>query len=247
LPVFPQTHLYFATRLLNRTSDSIALGSVFPDMVITREVTWSDTHCRGTDLYRYLAPDRELRDFSLAAVTHGADPAGLDYYGDKSYPPYGHGFCFEKARPLVDRTVAACRVPPDLGWWKAHNILEMGIELCFAASGRFGLALQRGFANAGLVARLAGRLARFLPLPEDEFIRRMHDYPSLVDLSPATAGSLAEKYAVQTMRKHGVVIDTSAVAGLIEEARDLVLPDLEGFFLFSERRVAAVLQNLPQA
>jgi len=243
--MFPQTHLYFATRLLRRTSDAVALGSVFPDMVITPDVTWNDTHCRGTELYLHLARDRELREFSLAAVTHGADPAGLDYYGDKSYPPYPHGFCFEKARPLVEQTVAACRVSPELGWWKAHNILEMGIELRLGASGRFGLALQQGFANSGLIARLAERLAGFLPLPGDEFIRRMREYPSLVDLSPATPGSLAEKYAVQMMKKHGVCIDTPAVAGLIEQAQNLVVPDLERFFLFSEQRVAAVLRDLP--
>ncbi|HUW65508.1 MAG TPA: hypothetical protein VMW83_12615 [Spirochaetia bacterium] len=244
--MFPQTHLYFAARILDRMSDAIALGSVFPDMIITSEVTWNDTHCRGAELYRYLCRESQLRDFSLAAVTHGAAPAGLDFYGDKSYPPYNHGFCFEKARPLVEKTIIACRVPEEMGWWKAHNILEMGIELSFGASGRWGQALQRGFANDELIGRLAERLTRFFPLPAGEFIRRMRDYPCLVELSAATAGSLAEKYAVQMMRKHGIEIDIPAVAELIELAGATVAPDLDGFFLFTERRVAAVLKDLSQ-
>lgn len=245
--MFPQTHLYFAARILSRMSDAIALGSVFPDMVITREVTWNDTHCRGAELYRYLCRDRQLRDFSLAAVTHGASPAGLDFYGDKSYPPYDHGFCFEKSRPLVEKTIAACRVPEEMGWWKAHNILEMGIELSFAAQGRWGWALQRAFHNEELIGRLAERLTGFLPLPAGEFIRRMHDYPSLVELNAATSGSLAAKYAVQMVAKHGVEIDVPAVAGLIESARSSVAPDLDGFFLFVEQRVTAVLRDLSPA
>jgi len=242
--MFPQTHLYFAARMLSRMSDAIALGSVFPDMVITPEVTWNDTHCRGAELYRYLGSDRQLRDFSLAAVTHGASPAGLDFYGDKSYPPYNHGFCFEKARPLVDKTIAACRVPDELGWWKAHNILEMGIELSFAAQGRWGGFLRQALTNDELIGRLAERLAGFLPLPAGEFVRRMHQYPGLVELNAATAESLAGKYAVQMRAKHGAEIDIPAVAGLIELARESVAPDLEGFFRFTEQRVAAVLREL---
>jgi hypothetical protein len=72
----------------------------------------------------------------------------------------------------------------------------------------------------------------------------MRDYPEMVELSAATPESLAQKYAIQMRLKHGIEIDTAAVAGLIEQAGAQTAADLPGFFTDVEQRVASVLREL---
>ncbi len=141
--MYPQTHIYFAEKVLARENDSVALGSVFPDMIIGRYFNHLKAHSRGAEIYRYLRNNGAFSDFRDGVVTHGFDPKGLDYYGDEKYLDYERGYCFERGRPFVLATVMACNIPYEMGWWKAHNIIEMGVELLVGLSGHYGEKIKR--------------------------------------------------------------------------------------------------------
>ncbi|MCL6639240.1 MAG: hypothetical protein K6T80_06110 [Firmicutes bacterium] len=239
--MYPQTHIFFAEKVLGRQNDSIALGSIFPDMIIGKSFTHQEAHSRGAELYRFLREKGALGDFRKAVVTHGFDPRGLDYYGDEKYLDYERGYCFEKGRPFVPATVMACNIPYEMGWWKSHNIIEMGIELLISAAGYYSEQIKSALTNRELIQEV-DEMTRCLWRDSGlRFFDRARRFSGFVEVERATAASLAEKYRVQMRVKHGVEIDTRAVARLIDRAAGEVSGDVYGFF---DDVAAAVKKNI---
>lgn len=228
--MYPQTHVFFAEKVLERISDEVALGSVFPDMAIGAGVSRDVTHNSGLEMLNFLKVDGELHDFALANITHGVNPGGLDYYGDEKNPPFERGYCFEKGRTLVDPTVAACNIPPEMGWWKAHNIVEMGIEMRIGSTGKYGHYLYEAFQNQDLIRTVSEKVGAFYGVGALPFAKRMSNFPSYIDLTSSTAESLAVKYDYQMHCRHQVHIDVRQVARLISLASEMVDDDLDEFF-----------------
>ena len=239
--MFPQTHVYFAEIVLGKMSDAVALGSIFPDMAIGAGVNRVISHSSGQEMYEFLASEAGLRDFALANITHGVSPDGLDYYGDEKNPPFERGYCFEKGRPLVESTIKACNIPAEMGWWKAHNIVEMGIEMRISTSGDYGGYLYKALHNQELVSSISDRLGEFYGVGFEPFARRMSNFPAYIDLTSSTAESLAVKYDYQMHYKHRIRINISQVAKLIEQASEIVEDDLEDFFLSVTGKVRKTL------
>ncbi|MCG8401957.1 MAG: hypothetical protein MJA84_10195 [Firmicutes bacterium] len=241
--MFPQTHVYFAEQVLSRRSDAITLGSIFPDMLVSAGVNHARAHSLGGELLDMFREDEELADFALGAVTHGISPQGLDYFGDEKYPGCQLGYCFEKGRPLVDQTIDACRLPPVMGLWKAHNIVEMGIEMIISSRGQYGQALRRAFNNDQLIERLISRLAAYTG--DGGHLRtRIAAFPGYIEVYRATAESLAGKYRIQMFARHRINIDTGKVARLIEIAAGQVENDLADFFHLTQSHVRAELDKM---
>lgn len=239
--MFPQTHVYFAGLVLDKMSDEVALGSVFPDMAIGAGVNRDVSHNSGKQLFEFLRQEGRLQDFALANITHGVTPDGLDYYGDEKNPPYERGYCFEKGRSLVDDTIKACHIPPEMGWWKAHNIVEMGIEMRICSSGEYGRCLYRALHNRELIESVSERLGEFYGVGTMPFARRMSSFPSYIDLSDSTAESLAAKYDYQMQYKHRISINIQEVARLIRLASEMIEEDIDQFFITVADRVKKTL------
>ncbi|MFZ5642313.1 MAG: hypothetical protein ACOY46_01835 [Bacillota bacterium] len=242
--MFPQTHVYFAGIVLEKMNDAVALGSVFPDMAIGAGVNRDVSHNRGLEMFQFLKSDSELLDFALANMTHGVSPDGLDYYGDEKNPPFERGYCFEKGRPLIVQTIEACNIPPEMGWWKAHNIVEMGIEMRISTSGEYGKFLYKAFHNRELIESVSERLGEFYGVGSHPFIRRMSSFPSYIDLTNSTAESLAAKYDYQMSYKHRIHININAVAKLIRLASEMVADDLDDFFLSVTKKVKKTMDSM---
>lgn len=242
--MYPQTHLYFAAMVLGKINDAIALGSIFPDMAIGAGVDRDLSHGSGLEIYKYLESHEQLRDFALANITHGVSPNGLDYYGDEKNPPFERGYCFEKGRALVGRTIKACNLPESMGWWKSHNIVEMGIEMRISAGGYYGRLLYQAFRNKGLVEEICDRMGAFFNRGFQPFFQRLSSFPSYIDLSPSTAESLAAKYDYQMNYKHGIRINVEETAELISLASEVVAGDMDEFFQSVARRVKADLFSI---
>lgn len=242
--MFPQTHVYFAGIVLDKMNDEVALGSVLPDMVIGSGVSRDISHNSGVELFDFLRPREGLRDFALANVTHGVTPDGLDYYGDEKNPPFERGYCFEKGRSLVEETIKACNIPPEMGWWKAHNIVEMGIEMRIGASGDYGQRLYSAFRNRDLIASISEQLGEFYGVGHLPFARRMSQFPSYIDLTTSTAESLAVKYDFQMQCKHNIRINIKEVAKLIGLASEMVSGDIGDFFSSVSKKVKKTISNM---
>ncbi|WP_073165999.1 hypothetical protein [Desulfofundulus australicus] len=242
--MYPQTHVFFAERVCGKLSQALALGSIFPDMVAALVPGRDDSHGRGTELLAVLGDDPQLREFALGVMTHGINPEGLDYYGDEKYLHFERGYCFEKGRPLVEETIRACNLPPALGWWKSHNIVEMGIELITGRNGSYSKALAAAFGNTALVDKISRRVAPFYGVEPRRLYQRIHNFPYYIEISRLDPRALAAKYDVQMFFKHRIRIDIERTARLIETARHIVEADLEEFFKYAEEQVR---QNMHRA
>ncbi len=229
--------------VLGRISDAIALGSIFPDMIINKQVSHAAAHSMGGKLLRAFKGNAQWVDFARGVVTHGISPPGLDYFGDEKYPGCQRGYCFEKGRSLVKQTIEACNIPPEMGWWKAHNIIEMGIELRIGACGTYGQILRRAFNNKQLINQLTHLLADLTGNKAGFLQSRIASFPDYIEVFRATAPSLANKFRIQMFARHRININTGKVARLIELAAEKVEDDLAEMFDLATRHVLQELRH----
>lgn len=227
--MFPQTHVLFAKKVFGYLSPALVLGSVFPDIIADLCSNRKDSHGRGADLLAYSNNDEELFNFARGVVTHGIDPRGIDYYGDEQYLSFERGYCFEKGRALIEETVKACNLPPEMGWWKAHNIIEMGIELYIGGSGLYGEILAGALSDIPLVNKISRDIARFYETYPYKFSHRIHNFSNYIDTRRVTPCSLASRYDIQMFVRHRIHINIERVAQLILKAMEIVSEDFDDF------------------
>ncbi len=243
--MFPQTHVFFAESVLKQQGDPVTLGSIFPDMLVGRDFTHFEAHSKGIEIFEFLNANNLLSDFGRAVVTHGFNPKGLDYYGDEKYLDFEKGYCFEKARPFISKTVEACNIPAEMGWWKAHNIIEMGVELLISSSGSFGEKIASAFLNKFLIKEVNAMLDHLWP--ENLSINlegRVERFSGVVALEKTTAETLARKFRIQMQLKHGLDIDIKKVTRLIDRAAVEVCHDIQPFFSSTAALVKEGLKEL---
>jgi hypothetical protein len=241
--LYPQTHLYFAEKILGKISDEITIGSIFPDFIISKTLPHEVSHQSGHKIFNLCRSSEKFLDLARAVITHGIKPHGLDYYGDEKYLDYERGYCFEKGRPFIGETVKACNIPLRMGWWKAHNIIEMGIELRINAIKDFGPAIRGALENKALLKDLDDLLGDISPEKKHCLVQKAGFFIDYIETAKVTALSLAAKYNTQMITKHNISVNIAEVAALIEKAALVVENDLEDFFLYSINKVKDTLKQ----
>jgi len=243
--LFPYTHICFASDVLGRINDEIILGAVFPDTVIAGYLQHHDTHGRCGDIYRYLSGLGIFTDFAEGAVTHGTSPQGLDYYCDEKYSSFERGYAFEAARSLVGKVIKCCRLPEEMGLWKAHNFIEMAADLwLYQHRPEYHGYLARALSSQDLILALSQVLAPFYELPVAKMAMSFPVYGEYVTMDDVTPLELAKKYGMQTARKHGINIDIPGAAGVIEEALDIVERSFPDFLQSCRQKVSGLMSGL---
>lgn len=231
--MYPLTHLYFAEKVLGSLDDKIALGSIFPDITILIGIAWKKSHTLGLELWRHFKEKNNcLINFSLGVITHGIEPRGLDYYSDEKYKDFERGYCFEKARPLVESVVEACYIPSGDGWWKAHNFVEMGIELYIHEKYPHLLPLLlKALENIALIRKLCQDLSFILGKDKADIQKAFLAFRDFVNEEPLDAQLMALRYQKQIYFRHNIeYIDLKKCQSIIEKTRELILSDIEDFF-----------------
>jgi hypothetical protein len=244
------THAYAVGRLAPPAGPLSILGSIFPDAVLVNGLDWEQAHRCGAALYAFLAERAPAgRPFALGVITHGIAPAGLDYYGDQKYGPFEKGYAFEEARPYADRVAAICGLPASMGWWKAHNFVEMAIEWLVARQEPdLGPRVQEAFARAGELAFLSPHLAAFFRRDGLDLVQGLAAMAPFLALEPATPATLAERYQRQVQAKHGVAaIAVDQAAALIEEVAAAIQPRCWAFLEQALAAMSATLASVGQA
>jgi len=242
--LYPQTHVYFAEKVLGSNADAISLGSIFPDLIIGEYFNHYEAHSTGVEIYEFLKKHNSLKDFGKAVLTHGFAPKGLDFYGDEKYMDYEKGYCFEKAKPFIARTIEACNIPAKMGWWKAHNIIEMGVELLVSSSDFYDERIISAFTNNDLVSEVNDMLLELWPNRDMMIASRVRRFARVVELEKASAESLAKKYREQMLLKHKIEIDVKKVARLIDLAAETVTEDIQSFLLTADVMVKENINNV---
>jgi hypothetical protein len=228
--LYPQTHIYFAEWITGTKGDSVTLGSILPDVLSGAVFNHYESHSKGAEIYAFLKKHKTLLTFGDALLTHGFVPKGLDYYGDEKYLDFEKGYCFEKARPFITETVEACNIPPSMGWWKAHNIVEMGVELLVSSWDYFSERIHSAFTNRVLISEVDEMLYELWKDNNIKLAHRVEKFAGVIEQNKADAESLAKKYRLQMIAKHKIEIDTRKVERLIDKAAETVAQELEQFF-----------------
>jgi hypothetical protein len=226
--MFPITHIGFAEKVMNFRNSSVILGAVYPDIVITGCLDYKQTHYCGFELYDYLKG--YCPDFAQAMITHTVKPMGLDYYGDESYKEGYKGYCFQKAQLIVDRVIDACNIPESFGLWKAHNFVEMGIELNTIESQPYLVEeLHKAFLDKAAIEQIARPIEHYYGLMNNEIAKSFYKLSHYIELDRSNCHTMAEKYNLQMQSKHHISIDVNKAEEIIESCRSIVRNDIEEF------------------
>lgn len=228
--MYPQTHIYFAEWILGTKGDPVTMGSIMPDILNEDPFNHYESHTKGAEIYNFLKKHNTLLTFGSAVITHGFVPKGLDYYGDEKYLDFEKGYCYEKAKPFITETIDACNIPPSMGWWKAHNIVEMGVELIVSSWDYYSDRFYSAFANRVLISEVDEMLHALWKDKNITFAHRVEKFAGVIEQNKASAESLAQKYRLQMLAKHKIEIDTGKVALLIDKAAAAVDEELAQFF-----------------
>ncbi len=246
--MFAIAHAHLMERIFPERTPMHYLGCAWPDMLFNGPLKHEQTHRECLALLaraREHAP--ELTPFVRAAITHGEEPHGFDWYSDKAYDPGAErGYAFERARPFVDDVVAATHVPPDIGLWKAHNFVEMSFEIALGqAYPHLGPMVAAACTDGALARATAELAAGYFQVSADEVMRNIIDFPATVSLDHPTSLTLAQTYAKQLELKHGVTdADIPAMAAIIDRVWEAIAPDREAFLEFCVREVAAMIAGI---
>ena len=243
--MFPITHIWFCRRVLGYSSNMTVLGSVFPDTVIKCSLTRDQTHNVGWGLYKYLKEHgNEHLEFARAMATHTVNPRGLDFYGDEEYGDGYKGYCFQKAAAIEKEVIEACNIPAEFGLWKAHNFIEMGIEMNIAESERELMdVFHKGLTDYCLIKELSLYLDRYYGLKDKSVSDCFCRFTEFMELKDLNSFTLACRYNTQMNYKHGIEIDISKCSNIIEKARGIVQEDFESFISCCAEKVKAMLKE----
>jgi hypothetical protein len=246
--MFPIAHAYLMERIIANPTPQHYLGCVWPDMLWTGPLTHHQTHREGLalmDFARAQAP--EIIPFVRAALSHGTEPHGFDWFSDEAFDPGApKGYAFERARPFVDAIVAATRIDPKDGLWKAHNFVEMSFEMALGqAHPHLGRAVAAACADAALVRQVVAPLAAHYGVAAADLASNITRFPSSVALDQPTSLALARAYTVQLQFKHGITDpDVPAMATIIASIWAAIAPDRAAFLEACVREVAAMLSGI---
>lgn len=240
--MFPITHIWFAEKVLGRINSSVILGAIFPDIVITGCLEHKQTHCCGYELYDYLKWD--CSDFARAMATHTVSPKGLDYYGDECYGTGYKGYCFQKGSMIVEDVIRACNLPEEFGLWKAHNFIEMGIELNMIDENSSLLSkLSNAFLDKAAVNHIAEPIERYFNLKPHTIEESFQRFSEFIQLSQTSSYALAVKYDMQMQSKHNIKIDVEQSSAIIQKCRSIVKDDIDEFMRYCSIKTAEVLEG----
>ena len=241
--MYPLAHLYFMELFMKKPDHAAILGSVFPDIAILSGLDWRTSHSLGDLIWRnFRHSGEEKSHFALGVVSHGIEPKGLDYYSDVKFGVFERGYCYEKARPLVDAVIKALNVTPEDGWWKAHNFIEMGVELyVYKQRPELFANLRAAFFDETLMNSLSGDLSPLLNIEEDVLLNCFERFRRFAVTEPVDAEIMAYRYQKQIFFRHSIEsINVSQTSSIIEEGEKAILHDIEDFFHYVEDRVASV-------
>jgi hypothetical protein len=221
------------------------LGSVFPDTVIKCCLTYDQTHNIGWGLYEYMRDySEEYLDFARAVFTHTVKPKGLDFYGDEEYQDGYKGYCFQKAVEIEKEVIAACNIPEKFGLWKAHNFIEMGIEMNIVNSEKGLLDIfNKGISDILMVQRLSSHLDKYFGLEDKSVVDCFSKFANFMELKDLSSFAFASRYNTQMQAKHGISINVSECSDIIEKSSTIVQADFNSFIDYCTDKVESMLRE----
>lgn len=245
IKLFPITHIYFSSIILGKLNTMTALGAIFPDITISGVLNYDKTHREGLGLYNhFITFHPQYMDFANSMLTHTVNPKGLDYYGDEQYLEGYKGYCFQKGKLIENETVDICNIPNEYSLWKAHNIIEMAVELIIhERSKEYSELLRKSLRDNDIIQCICSASEDYYKLDKGVLCKYIERFSSFVELDDLNSLTLAKKYDKQMKAKHGISIQIDKCSRLIYKCCDLVNEDLDTFFDYAFEQVLSMMKG----
>lgn len=127
--MLPLAHIYVATKVLNRSSDSLVFGSVLPDLgsVSKGKINWQNIHATPFEFAEFIQNNySDFIDLSLGVKLHSNTSKGVDFYSDD--PQIGYAKIL--GQKLVGDITKNLQLNPDIdNLVFAHKFIEAAVDL----------------------------------------------------------------------------------------------------------------------
>ena len=243
--MFPVSHIWFGERVLGELDIQSVFGTIFPDMVILGCLEYDITHKSGWKLFDFLKKEHpEFLGFARGILTHGVNPKGLDYYSDEKFKDLNEGYCFQKAKEIEKRVIESCNIPEKMGLWKAHNFIEMAVELeIYERYPSTNKRMKDAMNDRQVIEDLCPILDKYYELKYGTMKSCVEHFGAFVELESLTAESLAVKYDFQMHQKHGIRINILESRDIIDDCRQIIAGDMFDFFDYVKIEVAEMIRS----
>ncbi|NLL17616.1 MAG: hypothetical protein GX262_01165 [Clostridia bacterium] len=233
--MYPLSHIYVSSQILDEMDASLALGSVLPDVLVGTGILWRKAHHSTGEPFQEHLHSPSLR---IGAALHGIDLPGLDFFSDVSYAE-GKGYAYQKA-VHIKQDIMKLGVKQEHALWRGHNFVEMAIEIALNNQhSQFWRYLEQGQQDDNLMAQIA-RLAIELEATQPDAA------PLVLDRFLTIRGQkkdLAQDYATKLNRIYSLAVEPAQCETIITKAMELIEPDYRQFLNSSIRTIQLALAD----
>jgi hypothetical protein len=233
--MYPLSHIYVSSKILDEMDASLALGSVLPDVLVGTGILWREAHHSTRAPFEEHLHSPFLR---IGAALHGIDLPGLDFFSDVSYAE-GKGYAYQKA-VHIEEDIINLGVNQEHALWRGHNFVEMAIEVTLNEQhSQFWQYLKQGQQDENLMAQIT-RLANELEANQPDVA------PLVLDRFLTIRGqkeNLAKDYATKLNRIYSLTIEPSQCENIITKAMELIETDYRQFLDNSIQTIQLALAN----
>ncbi len=244
--MFPIVHHYANKLLHSQIHPFMVFGGIFPDLAINAGMNRDAAHEMGGDFYAWCLENAPIGlPLAKGIICHGNKPPGMDFFADEYWPGGEKGWCFQQGVPWMPKVKKATGLADNLIWWKAHNFIEMALELLVLEENPgLNLEILAALEDKTASVEVSNILRAYTKIPSQNFIAvfsRAGDIFALHKVSPET---LAQKQAASLKRKGGTP-DIPAMADLILEISLSLKSYYKPFLASAIGKVAETLKELP--
>lgn len=244
--MFPLAHWYFGKQLAGGRYDPLfLLGGTLPDLGRSMGLDRNQAHSRDCRIfYEYASTQaQELIPAALGMLGHGIDPYGVDYYADEHWCSGDRGWCFQQGKRYIPQVVKACALPPDWGFWKSHNFVEMACDLaCQERHPELSQEIVQAVSDEEARQVLTSGLSKCFGLDPARVSHSLAMLPQIYSIEDPTPLTLGERYKEMLSRVHQL---DHANAG---EAADLIgqikKEKTDAFWIWAKEVSPLVIANL---
>lgn len=245
--MFPLVHHYFNKAILPPVDHAMILGGMFPDLAINTGVLRDTAHTCGLAFYNWNNKiSNGNLNFIKGILSHGADPAGLDYYSDEFWQNGKKGYCFQQGVPWMERVQNATHLPDNLIWWKSHNFVEMSFELI--ASQKNTSLNQEIFSAIDddiAIEEVSELVQRFFEVDKAKMVEAYKLVPEIFALADTTPYTLSKKQARSFKIRHNCFdADVGEMAELLTEMTFYFQDKFDPFMSETQKLVQTTINEI---
>lgn len=244
--MFPIVHHRINKLIFNQTSPLLILGALFPDMASTSGYNRNEAHIMGEVFASWCKLNAPWSmDLAKGIISHGCNPFGVDYYSDEFWPGGEKGWCFQQGVPWMNEVASVTHLPENLIWWKAHNFVEMSLELLMIEEDpKLNSDILTAIDDQSAVKEVSQLLTAYAGLDQSKIAYAFNIVPEVFALAEVTPEILASKQGRAFRLRHQVYdYDQEQMAELLRSMSNALKKTADPFLKQVEKLVGEILSK----